>query len=149
MQAQKSIEIAAPPQRIWPFFVDPAKVLQWFITFRKFEYTSKPSGAEAASIYVEEKSFGPSMKLYFQIAECKENERLALRMVSGTGVKSYEQSWSLEAIPAGSRVTFHEEVELPFGIIGKLLGSIGERMSAATVDKMLIKLKTLVEASAN
>ncbi len=149
MKTLKSIEIAAPPNRIWPFFVDPDKVLQWCITFRKFKYTSDRRGGGAASIYIEEQAGGPLMKLYFQIAECSENEMLALRMVSGTGVKSYEQSWSVEAIPAGSRFTFREEIELPLGVIGKLLSPILERMSAATVDKMLIKLKALAEASAN
>lgn len=38
------------------------------------------------------------------------------------GVKSYKQIWSLERILSGSRLTFIEEIELPFGIIGKLVG---------------------------
>jgi hypothetical protein len=86
------------------------------------------------------------MKMDFKITECRENEKLGLRMVSGTGVKAYEQSWSLEPIPSGSRFTFSEDIELPYGVIGKLLGLILEPMSAGTVDKMLAKLKTLAEA---
>jgi hypothetical protein len=39
-----------------------------------------------------------------------------------------------------------EEVKLPFGIIGKLIGLIAQRMSEATVDKMQLKLKALAEA---
>jgi hypothetical protein len=39
-----------------------------------------------------------------------------------------------------------EEIILPFGIIGKLIGLIAQRMSAATVDKMLTKLKAMAEA---
>jgi hypothetical protein len=86
------------------------------------------------------------MKMQFQITDCKENEKLALRMTSGNGVKSYEQWWSLDAVPEGSRFTFKEEIELPYGVIGKLLGLILEGMSAATVDKMLVKLKSLAES---
>lgn len=86
------------------------------------------------------------MRMNFKITECKENQLLALQMVSGTGVKAYKQDWSLEAIPSGSKFTFAEEVELPYGIIGKLLGTLMEGTSAATVDKMLIKLKTMAEA---
>jgi len=145
MRVQKSIEITAPPQTVWPFFVEPEKVLQWCITFRRFEYTSNQRGGVGAPIYIEEQAGGPLMKMDFKITECQENEKLALRMVSGTGVKSYEQSWSLETIPSGSRFTFREDIELPFGFIGKLLGLILEPMSAGTVDKMLVKLKTLAE----
>jgi hypothetical protein len=67
-------------------------------------------------------------------------------MISGSSLKSYEQSWSLETTTSGSRVSFMEDIELPYGIIGMLLGFILEGMSASTVDKMLAKLKSLVEA---
>ena len=39
MRVQRSIEIAAPPERIWPFLVEPEKIRQWCITFQKLEYT--------------------------------------------------------------------------------------------------------------
>jgi uncharacterized protein YndB with AHSA1/START domain len=146
MRVQKSIDIAASPQQVWPFFVAPEKVLQWCITFKKFEYTGEQRGGVWTMLNIEEQAAGPVMKMQFKITECKENEKLALQMVAGTGVRAYEQSWSLEPSPAGSRFTFREEIELPFGIIGKLLGLILEPMSAGTVDKMLVKLKTLAES---
>ncbi len=146
MKAQKSIDISAPPQRIWPYLTDPEKVLQWCITFKKFEYMSVQRSGVDTLIYVEEKAGGPLMKLNFKVTDCRENENITLQMVSGTGVKSYMQRWSIEPIPAGSRFTFMEEVGLPFGFIGKLLGSLMEGESAKTVDKMLAKLKMLAEA---
>jgi uncharacterized protein YndB with AHSA1/START domain len=145
MRVQKAIEINTPPGRIWPFFVEPEKVLLWCITFKKFEYTNGQRSDVGAALYIEEQAGGPLMKMHFKITEWKENEIIVLRMISGTGVKSYEQSWSLETIPSGSRFTFKEEIELPYGVIGKLLGLFLKSMSAATVDKMLINLKTLAE----
>ena len=146
MEVQKSIDLTVPPKRIWPFFVEPEKVMQWCITFRRFEYTGDQRSGVGTPIYIEEQAGGPLMKMQFKVTESKEDEKLALRMVTGTGVKSYEQSWSLEDIPSGSRFTFKEEVELPLGVFGKLLDPFLERMSAATVDKMLAKLKSLAEA---
>ena len=67
-------------------------------------------------------------------------------MVSGASYKSYRQELILEPIQAGSRFTFMEEIILPYGIIGKLIGIFAERMSSATVDKMFTKLKALAEA---
>jgi len=146
MRVQKSIDIGAPPEKVWPFFIEPEKVMQWCITFKKYEYTSNQYSGVDTAIYIEEQAGGPLMKMNFKITDCKENRSLALQMVSGTGVKAYKQSWSLEAIPAGCKFTFAEDVELPYGIIGKLLGTLMEGMSARTVDKMLIRLKTLAEA---
>jgi hypothetical protein len=66
-------------------------------------------------------------------------------MISGNFVKDYEQSWTIGAIPSGSRFTFWEEVTMPYGIIGKTIGALGEGSSQATVEKMLLKLKSLAE----
>ena len=147
MKVQRSTEIAVPPDKIWPFLIEPEKILKWCITFRKFDYTGEQHSGVGTPIYIEEKAGPmPLMKLNFKVTEWAENERLAFRMTSGTGVKGYEQSWALEAIPSGSRFTFMENVKLPFGIAGKLIGLVGQNMSKATVGKMLVILKNLVEA---
>jgi uncharacterized protein YndB with AHSA1/START domain len=145
MRIQKTIEIAAPPEKIWPFFVEPDRVLQWYSTLRKFEYTGDLRGGVGTPLYIEEQAVGPVMKMHFEVTEWKENHKLALRMVSGSGVKGYEQEWSLEPTPSGTRFTFMEEIEFPFGVFGKLLGFIAQRMSAAAVDRMQAKLKALAE----
>jgi len=146
MRIQKTIEIAAPPERIWPFFVEPERVLEWCSTFRKFEYSGDLRSGVGTPLYIEEQAVGPVMKMHFEVTEWKENDKLALRMVSASSVKSYEQEWLLEPTPSGTRFTFMEEIEFPFGVFGKLLGLIAQRMSAATVDKMQAKLKALAEA---
>jgi uncharacterized protein YndB with AHSA1/START domain len=146
MRVQKTIEINVPPERIWPFFVEPDKVLQWCNTYKKFEYASDQHSGVATPYYIEEQAGGPLMKMHFEVTEWIQNEKLALHMVSGSGVKSYQQVLTLETIPSGSRFTFMEEVELPFGVLGKLIGLIGQKMSEAEVGRMQLKLKALAEA---
>jgi len=146
MKVQKSIEIAAPPEKIWPFLIEPEKILKWCITFLKFEYTGEQRSGVDTTIYLEEKAGGPLMKLNSRITEWVENERVAFSMTSGNFVKGYEQSWTVEVTPSGSRFTFMEEVKLPYGIIGKIMGLFAQRGSEATVGKMLPKLKSLAEA---
>jgi len=146
MRVQRSIEIAAPPEKIWPFLVDPEKILKWCITFRKFEYTSEQHSGAGTPFYIEEKAGGPLMKLNFSATEWVENGKFASKMTSGNFVKGYEQTWTVEAIPPGSRFTFMEQIELPYGIIGKVMGLFAKRGSEATVGEMLSKLKSLAEA---
>ena len=146
MRVQSSVEIAAPPQKIWPFLVEPEKILKWCITLDKFEYIGERHSGVGTTFYWEEKAAGRLMKLNFAATEWVENERIAFSMTSGNFVKGYEQSWTVKAIPSGSRFTFMEDVELPYGIIGKMLGLVGQRSSLATVGKMLSELKSLAEA---
>ncbi len=86
------------------------------------------------------------MKLSFKITDYKENERLVLHMVSGTGVKAYDLYWYLVPIPTGTRFTLGEEVELPFGMVGRLLRALMKGSTMKTLDQMLMRLKTLAEA---
>ena len=146
MRVERSIEIAAPPEKIWPFLVEPEKILKWCITFKKFEYSGEQRSGVNTPFYIEERTPGGLMKLNFVFTEWVENERLAFSMTSGTGVKEHEQRWAVETIPSGSRFTFIVRVELPYGIIGKLIGLFARCRAEATAGKILGKLKSLAEA---
>jgi len=146
MRVQRSIEIAAPPEKIWPFLVEPERILKWCITFEKFEYTSDQRSGIGTPFYLEERAAGRLMKLNFAVTEWLRNKRLGFSMTSGDFVKAYEQTWTVEATPSGSRFTFREEIEFPYGMIGKILGLFGRRRSGAIVGEMLARLKRLAEA---
>ena len=145
MKVQQSIDISTSPEKIWSFLVEPDKILLWCITFKKFEYTSEQHSGIGTTFYVEEKAGGPLMKLKFEVTEWVENERLAFKMTSGTSVKSYEQRWGVSATQSGSIFTFMEQIELPLGFIGKLIGRFIQRSSEAHVKQMLAKLKNSAE----
>ena len=146
MKVQLVVEITAPPEKVWPFLVEPEKILKWCSTFEKFEYTGEQRSGVGTPFYVEEKAGGPLMKLNFTITEWVENEQLAFKMTSGNFVKEYEQSWTVAATPSGSRFTFMEQIELPYGIIGKVMELFAQSGSRATVKKMLAEMKSLAEA---
>ena len=146
MRVEKSIEIAAPPEKIWPFLIEPEKILKWCITLEKFEYTGEQRSGVGTPFYFEEKAAGRLMKLDFTVTEWVENEKIAFSKTSGNFVKGYEQRWTVEATPSGSRFIFVEDVELPYGVIGKFMGLFARRGSEAAVKEMLAKLKSLAEA---
>ena len=59
MIVQRSIEVAAPPEKIWPFLIEPEKIMKWFTLLRKFEYTGEKHNGTGTTFYYEEKSGGP------------------------------------------------------------------------------------------
>ena len=146
MHVRQSVEIAAPPERIWPLLVEPDNVLKWYPTLTRFEYEDAGQRGPGARVYAEETASGMLMKLHFVITDWVEDRMVSLHMVSGTGVKGYDQSWRVEPVPTGSRFTLEEHVELPYGVLGTLLGRVGQRSSEGHVREMLAKLKVLAEA---
>ncbi len=145
MKVEKSIEISAVPQRIWPFLVDPEKILMWFDSFKKCEYASGKHAGKGTTYYVEEKVPGPLRKINFKAIVWNENESLTLKMTSGKNVNSYEIRWNMEITKSGTVFHFVEDIGMPFGIIGKILGVIGKPTADKMVEGMLLKLKALSE----
>ena len=144
MKIQRSVEIAAPPEKIWPFLVEPEKIMKWFTFLKKFEYTGGCGGV-GTKFYYEEKSGPQLMKLHYEVTEWVENERLAFKLTSGAPKKD-DQVWALEATPSGSRFTVTEDFQMPLGILGKLMDFFLAGMIGKGVEKILGNLKSVVEA---
>ena len=146
MSVQKSIDIDAPPETVWAFMSEPARVFEWYIPLQIFEYTSEQRGGVGAPFYFEEKVPGGPMQLDCVITEWVENETLAFKMVTGNMVKSYEERWTMEGTSSGSRFTFSMQGEYTSVLLNKLLAPFAKRTSVSTIEKMLSKLKSMVEA---
>jgi len=56
MKVQSSSDIAAPPQKVWPFLVEPEKILKWCITYQKFEYTGAQHSGVGSAFYLDSHS---------------------------------------------------------------------------------------------
>ena len=146
MKIQRSVDIEAPPEKVWPLLVEPEKILKWFNLLQKFEYTGDKRGGVGTTFYYEEKSSGQLMKLNYVVTEWVENKKLAFGVTSGS-LKKDDQVWSIEATPAGSRFTMFEDLEMPMGIIGKIIGALfGGMMIGKNIEKILGNLKKLAEA---
>jgi carbon monoxide dehydrogenase subunit G len=145
MKVEKSIEISAAPEKIWPFLIDPTKIVMWFDTFKKCECTSEKHSGVGTTYYVEEKVPGPLRKINFETIIWDENESLTIKMTSGKNVKSYEIRWDLKITQSGTIFHFVEDIGMPFGIIGKFLGVMGQQTADKMVEGMLSKLKNLSE----
>ena len=145
MKVQRSIDITAPREKIWPFLVEPENILKWYIPMKKFNYTGEQRSGTGTTFYFEEEA-ATLMKLNFVVTEWVQNEKLAFMMTSGNFVKGYQQTWTIDNTPSGCRFTYVEDIKMPYGILGKFIGLFARFGSLATMKKMLEKLKSMAEA---
>ncbi len=145
MKLRRSIVIRATGEKIWPFLVEPEKIIKWCTPINVIRYTSQQRSGLGTTFYFEEKALGRMMKLHFVVTEWVLNRSVAFKMTSGNVVKSYNQRYMIETIPSGSRCTCFEEVTLPYGILGKFAGLFRRFTSNSLLDRMLLNLKYAVE----
>ena len=146
MKIERSVDIAAPPEKVWPLLLDPEKILQWFSLLRKFEFTGDKRSGVGTTFYYEEKSSGQLMKLNYVVTEWADNNKIAFKVTSGS-LKKDDQVWRIEATPTGSKFTMFEDLEMPMGVIGKVIGALfGEMMIGKNMEKILGNLKRLAES---
>ncbi|MGD0780556.1 MAG: SRPBCC family protein [Dehalococcoidales bacterium] len=146
MKVQRSIDIKAAPEKVWPFLVEPEKILKWFNLLKKFEYTGEKRSGVGTTFYYEEKSGGQLMKLNYKVTEWEKNKKMAFVVTSGS-LKKDDQVWSIGETPTGSRFTMFEDLEMPMGIFGKIIGALfGEKMIGKSMEEILANLKRLAEA---
>lgn len=146
MKVEKSVNISASPDKIWPYLTEPQKMKMWFDTFKKVEFLNKKHSGLGTTYYIEEKVPGPLRKINFEAVNWDENKRLTLRMTSGVGVKSYEINWELKAEQSDTIFYFTEDVGMPFGIIGSIMGILGQKTADKMVEGMLLNLKKISES---
>jgi hypothetical protein len=142
-----SIEIAVAPEKIWPFLVEPEKILRWATPLKNIYITSEQRNCVNATFHFEERASSPLMTLDLVITEWVVNRRIAFKMISSNLVKDYEQKYTIESIPSGSRFTVFEEVTLPWGIIGKIFAPFRQPISVMYLRHVLRNLKNLVEGT--
>ena len=145
MEVQRSTTINVPPEKVWTLLSDPEKILQWYLPLQRFEYTSDLRRAVGAPFQFEEKFAGRAFTLDCSITEWDEPKRFSFEMISGPMMRSYQETWTVEPTASGSRFTFAERAEFANPILNRVFDPLIGRMSGATINKMLAKLKTLAE----
>jgi uncharacterized protein YndB with AHSA1/START domain len=146
---EKSIQIAATPEEVWECLTHPNWIQKWWTALREYHYTSEQHAGVGMTFAVEEKiGMGPPLKIRFEATRWLKPEHITLKMVSGTGAKSYDISWTLEPAEGGTSFNYMERLALSNGFMDKVWGRLGRRSGMEHIDEYLNNLKTLAEARA-
>jgi len=151
-----SVDIDAPPEVVWPYLVEPEKTRAWFAAARStgmswtvsaetFEWTSEPGGV-GSTFHWFERTEGSELNINFETTEWAPPHVFAFRMTDGDVYKVYDERWEIEETPTGSRFTFTDHLEFPYGPLGKVFGLFAAKTAKKTGHQILDNLKRLAEA---
>ena len=151
---EKSIEIKAPPEKIWEMLaIDRLK--EWEEEMEKglksLEYTSevrtqKDKYKVGTSGHMSIKGMGGG-EFDFEVTESLENKKLTYHAKkSGTNQTMGIITCILEPIDGRTKFTYVFDYEMPWGIFGKFLDKLfAKRESEKAQEKWLKKLKNILE----
>ena len=117
----ESIEIRAPPKRIWHLlFWD--RIPEWLEIIKKVEYNSNNRAGVGVTAHVIGETEGIRVEWNVEITECIKNKELIWRSVAGdiTAVGLT----TLNPTETGTKVTFVIDYDLPSSILGKIIDKI-------------------------
>lgn len=141
---EKSIEIKAPPEKIWEMLaLDRTKEWEegWNKNLKSLKFTSEINTPEdkyrlGTTAHINMKQLG---ELDFEITESLKNERITYQ------ASKYMLQYYLEPIYEGTKLTYVVDYHVPGGILGKTLDKLTYRIGEKTAERSLETLKSILE----
>ena len=140
---EKSIEIKASPEKIWPM-IQWDRTPEWYPDWKKVEWTSKDKDKVGSTVHIYVEAAGMKTELDYETTEVIENEKVAFRSTS----KNFKATGyhSLSPTKAGTKVTIFADYELPYSVLGKLFNKVAfHRTMEKSFEVGLKKLKDMME----
>jgi uncharacterized protein YndB with AHSA1/START domain len=140
-----SIEIAAPPEKVWALVMDPASLGEWVTIHRKLVHAD---GGPLRVGYTMDQQIhmrGVSLEVHWKLVECRPNE-LAVWEGRGPARSHARSEYVLEADGEGTRFDYRNEFRPPLGPVGAivsraLVGGMPEREAKRTLERLRAHLE--------
>jgi uncharacterized protein YndB with AHSA1/START domain len=139
-----TIDIDAPPARVWRALCVPAEVVQW--DSGVVEPIDAPADYPQPGQYVRWRYANGPFKLLHDRPQEVVPER-TLRSIISLGPTSFDETYTLEPLDSGCRLTAAMEIHVPWWLLGPLASRryVGPESKRA-VEKSLHAIKAHCEA---
>jgi carbon monoxide dehydrogenase subunit G len=144
VRVERTVEIDAPPERVYEVVMDPQRLDDW-VTIHDHLEDSPPGQLEKGSELTQcLKLAGRKFKVRWTVVENAPCDRVVWE---GKGPVASHAKVIYEFEPKGdsTRFSYTNEYELPGGPLGKLAGRTLSRMTKKALDGSLQRLKSLIE----
>jgi carbon monoxide dehydrogenase subunit G len=144
MKVERTIEIGAPPERVYEVVMDPRRLEDWVTIHDHLQ--DAPDGKLQTGSELTQclKLAGRRFNVHWEVVEDDPCKRVVW---DGKGpVHSHARVvYEFEANGKGTRFSYCNEYDLPGGVLGRMAGGAVGRVTGKEVDATLERLRQLVE----
>jgi carbon monoxide dehydrogenase subunit G len=141
----KSIEIEVSPEKVFALLCDMEKMNEINKEIEEAEYTSKGPIGVGTTRHVVGKAGRFKAEVYTEITEFEKNKKISMRTIGASTIKA-NVSQSLEPTAKGTKLTFTNDYEPPYSILGKIVDKLMIHKNAEkNMERYQINMKKALE----
>jgi uncharacterized protein YndB with AHSA1/START domain len=145
VRVERSVDIAASPERIYEVIMDPACLERWVTIHTALESSPDERLERGSELTQRLQLAGRGFTVHWKVIE----NRPARKVVwEGSGPMRSHAGVTYELTPnddGGTCFTYTNEFALPGGPLGRAAGSVVRRVTAGELDRSLDRLRAMVE----
>jgi len=146
-RVEKSIEIKAPPDKVWEM-IALDRWPEWaegnFLQTKGMKFTSEVNTPEDKYRVGASAQTEMAKGETFKVTESLKNEKITyLLQASGTNASTI--ALALEPVKDGTKFTYAVTYEMPWGIFGKVIELFAKGFGETEVERSLRNLKSILE----
>jgi carbon monoxide dehydrogenase subunit G len=144
VKVERTVEIAAPPERLYEVIMDPRRLVEWVTIHHHLEDAPNGNLRKGSKLTQCLKLAGRKFKVRWQVVENEPCERVVWDGKGPVGSRA-RVVYGFESNSDGTRFSYMNQYDLPGGVLGRIAGRTVSRVTAKEVDGSLQRLKSLVE----
>jgi carbon monoxide dehydrogenase subunit G len=144
MKINRTIEIDAPPKRVYEVVMNPRRLEEWVTIHHHLEQAPQGNLEDGSELTQWLKLAGRRFHVHWKVVE---NDPCRRVVWDGQGpVHSHARVvYEFEPNEEGTRFSYCNEYDLPGGVLGRMAGGAVRRVTGKEVDATLQRLKQLLE----
>ncbi len=143
MKVERSLQFAAPPERVREVVMDPRQLEDWVSIHQSLEDAPSGNLQKGSELTQCLKLAGSRFKVTWKVSE--NTPQRAVWEGKGPMRSKAKVVYEFEPENGGTCFSYLNEFDLPGGPLGRMAGPAVKRVTAGELDKSLKNLKKLVE----
>lgn len=140
-----TIEIEAPPERVWELVMDPACLERWVTIHRRLVRADEGQPRKGFTMDQQIHLRGVNMEVHWELAACKQSE-LAVWDGRGPARSQAHTEYRLAPSEKGTRFDYRNEFRPPLGPLGAIVSrALVGGMPLREANRSLERLKQHIE----
>ena len=143
MKVERSLQFAAPPERVREVVMDPRQLEDWVSIHQSLEDAPSGNLQKGSELTQCLKLAGSRFKVTWKVSE--NTPQRAVWEGKGPMRSKAKVVYGFEPKDGGTCFSYLNQYDLPGGPLGRMAGPAVKRVTAGELDKSLKNLKKLVE----